>query len=335
MLNPDLILFDDTDKQVAAGVRRCIARLTPQHSVTSRRYAISTLLKEEIDDYLARVLASYRGGWSWPLLDGFRLSRAWLTTPQIAPAEPAGMTSLERAVWCADLWRAQMHKAARSARARAPKPSPRACERFCSTLDTIMALMDALSAIHPRHTHGPDGRIALKAKGQHAQYCELCWRETEHYTAGPLRDAEDQRLGFSRRFCNGHNPQSAASNYRRDLKFKEAFANELKFIRENGLARKRGAVVFLPDAREPSGMALHLVPASAHQEDVRRAAYALVHTGLQGTASDCLALQAQGWSSQQTAERLCLTARAVRLAIARAQPKLKQAELMRVGGMPS
>lgn len=334
MLNPDLILFDDTDKQVAAGVRRCLARLTPQHSVTSRRYAISTLIKEEIDDHLARVLASYRGGWIWPLLDGFQLSRAWLSSPQSAPAEPEGMTSLERAVWCADLWRAQVRKAARSARARAPKPSPRACERFCSTLDTIMALMDALSAIRPRHTHGPDGRIALKAKGQHAQYCELCWRETEHYTAGPLRDAEDQRLGFSRRFCNGHNPQSAASNYRRDLKFKEAFANELKFIRENGLARKKGAAVFLPDAREPSGTALHLVPASAHQEDVRRAAYALVHGGLQGTASQCLAFESQGVPVPHIATRLGITARAVRLAIARAQPKLKQAELLRVGGMP-
>jgi hypothetical protein len=334
MLNPDLILFDDTDKQVAAGVRRCLARLTPKHSVTSRRYAISTLIKEEIDDHLARVLATYSGGWSWPLLDGFQLSRAWLTTSQSAPAEPEGMTSLERAVWCADLWRAQVHKAARSARAKAPKPSPRACETFCSTLDTVMALIDALSAIRPHHTHGPDGSIALKAKGQHAQYCELCWRETEHYTAGPLRDAEDQRLGFSRRFCNEHNPQSAASNYRRDLKFKEAFANELKFIRENGLARKKGSVVFLPDAREPSGMALHLVPASAHQEDVRRAAYALVHSGLQGTASQCLAFEWQGLPVPQIAAHLGITARAVRLAIARAHPKLKQAELARVGGMP-
>jgi hypothetical protein len=135
MLNPDLILFDDTDKQVAAGVRRCIARLTPQHSVTSRRYAISTLIKEEIDDHLARVLASYRGGWSWPLLDGFQLSRAWLTTPRNSPAEPAGITSLERAVWCADLWRTQRQG-----------KSPEAIAQ---------GLREVLQ--HARHHHGFDG----------------------------------------------------------------------------------------------------------------------------------------------------------------------------------
>lgn len=334
MLDPDLIVSSDTDKRVADSVRRCIARITPQHSVTSRRHAISTLIKEEFDAELDRVIWGYRRSWSWPLLEDFCLSKAWLRAPTGAPEPEPDTTNLDRANHCAELWRARLRRAIHSAFAREQDHTRKDLTRFCGTLDSVMALIDEFSKLHPVVTHGPMGRVALQARGHEAEYCELCWRKTEWYTHGNQRDEADRRMGWSRRFCGEHNPKSAASNYRRDLKFKDAFANELKFIRENGLARKKGVVVFLPDSREPSGMGLHLVPASAHQEDVRRAAYALVHGGLQGTASQCLAFESQGLSVSHIAARLEITARAVRLAIARAQPKLKQAELLRVGGMP-
>lgn len=178
------------------------------------------------------------------------------------------------------------------------------------------------------------GRVALEAKGHMAEYCELCWRKTEWYTHGNQRDEADRRLGWSRRFCSEHNPKSAASNYRRDLQFQQRYLEEQTFIYRHKLVRNDAPFVFVRDDRTPSGLELHFTPTSAHPEDERRAAYALVHSGLQGTASQCMAFQSQGLSVQQISVRLGITARAVRLAIARAQPKLKQSEMLRKGGMP-
>lgn len=334
MLEPDLIVSSDTDQRLANGIRRCIAQITPQHSVTSRRHAISTLIKAELDAEIDRVIGGYRRSWSWPLLDGFCLSRAWLCHPNGSPEPAPDMTSLARANHCAAQWRARLRRAIHSAYAREPDHTRKDLTKFCGTLDSVMALIDAFSALHPAVTHGPMGRVSLQAMGHGVEYCELCWRKTEWFTHGHQRDASDRSLGWSRRFCSEHNPKTSASNYRRDLQYKQRYLDEQVFIRRHKLTMSNVAFVFLPDAHAPSGLELHFTPASAHPEDVRRAAYAMVRSGLQGTASQCLAFASQGVTVAQIAERLGITARAVRLAIARAQPKLKQALTLRKGGMP-
>lgn len=88
---------------------------------------------------------------------------------------------------------------------------------------------------------------------------------------------------------------------------------------------------FLPDAECPSGLQMHLVPVSGHEEDIRRAAYAMVHSGLQGTQAQCAALKAQGYNTLQIADRLAITDRAVRLALSALQPRLESAERIRWG----
>jgi len=76
---------------------------------------------------------------------------------------------------------------------------------------------------------------------------------------------------------------------------------------------------------------MHLVPVSGHEEDIRRAAYAMVHSGLQGSQAQCAALKSQGYTTPQIAERLAITSRAVRLALSALQPRLEGAERIRWG----
>lgn len=319
---------------MAKAIRRCLDQVTEHHSVTSRRHAISTILRSELDAELSRVITGYGANWERHLLEGFSLSYAWLRAPEGGQPISQDLSKVDQANECAARWRARLKRAIRSAQAMTSKPHGQTCQRFCCTLDSTMNLIDTFSALRPAHTHGPTGRVALKAQGHYDEYCELCWRPTEFFTHGDLRDAEDRKLGLSRRFCSEHNPQTSASNYRRDLKFKERFLAEVASIRKYGLARNNERVLFLQNTDKPSGWEMHLAPATAHPEDVRRAAYALVHSKLQGTPSQCWALKKQGMPTQEIANCLGVTDRAVRMALSSIKPKLSQAEQVRWGTLP-
>lgn len=300
--------------------------------MTSRRHSISTLLLAEVDGPFTEELRKYRGPWDSALLEGFSPSTAWLHPPTDGrPPESDSRNNVERALDCADRWRTRLKKAIRSAQSQAPRADQARCVRFCCTLDTTMALLDNFSSLRPAHTHGANGRVALKAKGTSELYCELCWRHTEYAAQGDARDADDNRPLVSRRFCREHNQQRSPSTYRRDLKFKDRFIAECELLTWQGLARRKGPFVFLPNPTCPSGMQMHLVPVSSHEEDTRRAAYAMVHSGLQGTQGQCLALHSQGHSSSNIAERLGITARGARLALAAVKPRQENAERIRWG----
>ncbi|MEJ5896630.1 hypothetical protein WIT60_07200 [Aquabacterium sp. G14] len=333
MLPIEPVIFRGTDQRVAMVIRRCLSLITDQHSVTSRRHAISTLLKLEVDAEVARVLTSYRGRWDRGLLQGFLPSRAWLQSP-VGDKPIQGGTTLSTAIGRAEQWRSRIRQAVHSAQRHGEDPTNKACDRFCSTLDSVMSLIDTISTRRPVHTGGPNGRICLAPPGKHEDYCELCWRRTEIAMKGDLRDADNRKLSVSRRFCEEHNPQSATSNYRRDIKFRSAFLAEIEQIGRLKLALCDSKFKFVSDLETPSGWELHIAPVTAHPEDVRRAAYALVHSRLRGTPAQCWAFKKQGLNSQQTAARLGITDRAVRLALSTIVPKLKQAEEIRWGAAP-
>jgi len=194
-----------------------------------------------------------------------------------------------------------------------------------------MGLISKFSTLRPAHTHGDTGRVALRSKGHAEAYCELCWRPTEYATHGALRDAEDRRQRISRRFCSDHNQQRSPSSYRRDLRFKGEFTAECERMSWQDFQHHKRPFAFLPDAECESGWQMHLVPVSRHEEDIRRAAYAMVHSGLRGTQAQCLALQFHGYGTRQIAEHLGITDRAVRLALSAVQPRLESAERIRWG----
>lgn len=145
---------------------------------------------------------------------------------------------------------------------------------------------------------------------------------------------DNRKLSISKRFCEEHNPQTAPSNYRYDLNFKSAFWAEIEQIYRLELAQHNSQFKFAPNKDTPSGYELHFVPVTGHPEDVRRAAYALVHSKLRGTPAQCFAFKLRGLSPKQTAAELGITDRAVRLALSTIIPKLKQAELIRWGSGP-
>lgn len=134
MLDPALIVCSNTDKRVANGIRRCISRITPQHSVTSRRHAISTLIREEIDVELDRVIWGYRRSWSWSLLEDFCLSKVWAKAPSGSPEPESGMNNLDLANQRARLWRARLRRSIHSAQKREEDHTRKDFRRFCDTL---------------------------------------------------------------------------------------------------------------------------------------------------------------------------------------------------------
>lgn len=333
MLPIEHVIVSGSDQRVARAIKRCLLQITDQHSVTSRRHAISTLLKLEVDAEVTRVLASYRGNWDSDLLQGFLPSRAWLQSPP--GAKPVqGYTTFGTATSRAAQWRARIRLSIHSAYRHTSDPIPKACSTFCSTLDALMLMIDVINSKVPAHTRGPNGRVYLMPKRRHGEYCELCWRQTEIATHGDLRDPDNRKLSISKRFCEEHNPQTAPSNYRYDLNFKSAFWAEIEQIYRLELAQHNSQFKFAPNKDTPSGYELHFVPVTGHPEDVRRAAYALVHSKLRGTPAQCLAFKLRGLSPQQTAAELGITDRAVRLALSTIIPKLKQAELSRWGSGP-
>lgn len=333
MLPIEHVIVSGSDQRVAMAIKRCLLQITDQHSITSRRHAISTLLKQEVDAEVTRFLTSYSGGWDRELLQGFLPSRAWLQSPA-GNMNFSDSTKFRAAIYRAEQWRARIKLAIHSAKRSTTEPGKKAYWRFCSTLDSLMLMIDVISSKEPSHTGGPNGRVYLMPKRRHGEYCELCWRQTEIASHGDLRDTDNRKLSISKRFCEEHNPQTAPSNYRYDLNFRSAFWAEIEQIYRLKLAQHKTQLKFAPNKDTPSGYELHLVPATGHPEDVRRAAYALVHSKLRGTPAQCWAFKQQGLSSQQTAERLGITDRAVRLALSTVIPKLKQAELIRWGSGP-
>ncbi len=322
------------DRRVAAAMRRCLNQLTQHHSVTSRRHSISSLIRRELDGEIDRVIRAYCVEQRIVVLAGFRLSRVWQRPPEGCFPPSSKLNRVEAANHFADQWRDLLQHTVRQAKVRsAAQPSART-DRFRRTLDSVIRFIEVLQGLKPAHTHDGGGkRVSLRAKGNHAPYCELCWRPTMFSTLGDHRNAADAQIGVSRRFCTEHSPQKSASIYRRDLAFKERFEQEINVLRE-GWSRIRdtiGPVVKLKDVSKPTGYEVHLVPVTPDPQDIRRAAYALVHGKLQGTGSQCWILNQEGLSSRQIAEELKIPDRTVRSALAMFEVKLAQADRIRLG----
>lgn len=323
-----------TDKRVSAAMRRCLNQLTQYHSVTSRRHSISSLISRELDDEIYRVIRAYCVEQRVAVLTDFRLSRVWQRPPEGGLPPASNLNKVAVANRCASQWCDLLKRTIREANGRAGMQSSTRTVRFCKTLDSVMQFIEVLQGLKPAHTHDGGGkRVSLRAKGNHAPYCELCWRPTMFSTLGDHRNAADAQIGVSRRFCTEHSPQKSASIYRRDLAFKERFEQEVNVLRE-GWSRIRdtiGPVVKLKDVSKPTGYEVHLVPVTPDPQDIRRAAYALVHGKLQGTGSQCWILNQEGRSSRQIAEELKIPDRTVRSALAMFEVKLAQADRIRLG----
>ncbi len=324
------------DRRTAAAMGRLLEQITPSHSITSRRHSIATIIRSELDGEIERVIHAYRTERADEVLLGFRLSYAWLRSPEGHAAPAENLNAVAAANLRASQWRTALKDAVRDAQDREATGPSEKLSRFSQTMDSVIELIDVLSSLKPSHTHegGAHGkRILLKALRGQQRYCDLCWRPTMFSLSGRLSDATDQQLGVSRRFCVDHDPQSAASNYRRDLAHKKAFALEVEHLGENWqtIRDNLGLIALLEDAHEPSGHQIHLAPVTVDRQDIRRAAYALIHAKLRGSSSQCWIMRQQGLPTQAIAQKMKLTQRAVRSALAAFEAKLAYADRIRLG----
>lgn len=322
----------DTDPKVRTALLACLDLITPRHSVTSRRYSLAAILRVHLDAEVSRAIENYTGAWDRELLFGFTLSRTWKKPPprgEQAMTEDGDLPRLDAALRCAERWRSRIRSAIHSVSAPLGEDQVPEWRCFCATLDAVIYCIDVLGSLRPRRTNITKGARQLRQKTWGTDYCELCWREVELKVASKAAESGEIVRG-SRRFCSEHNPRSANSAYWRDRRYKDAFDAEVHrlYQRLNWSSTDLGTAVLElePDPSSPKGARMHVVPATVHDQDIRRAAYAMVRSGLQGTREACLVMRSRGATNAEIATSLNISERAVRLAFETAKERLIRLE---------
>lgn len=299
------------------------------YSLTSRSPSIWSQLRRHLDIPLAEAFRSYRGPWASKLLTGFCLSAAGRRPPKWR-IDNAAWVEAKRAGDLID-WGGLIVPVSRSTPKNRQKTSDadqvldnvRAWDenlrfvihssdvplpgdvsvnghlQFCATLDTIRSLLDALHDFRPQK-----GRDPLKIHGgsrprlpdavirrQNDGCCELCWRHTMRTTGMTDQDTPvNKSRWLSDRFCSEHNPSDPSSRYRADQRYKEAFQQELMALRLR-VVKSAFDVQFHP-------------PHSADVQEIRKAAYDLVHARLRPlTQLEKPSLQESVWRLYQQGMR--------------------------------
>ena len=324
--------------------------LTASHSLTSRRYSIWSLVHKHLDQPFLAALEGYTGAWERRLVGGCLLSEmgcrrpAWRVKYSVvqSPGEAFDEARFEllstkqrggrpKGVLLADWqlanlrkWDSNLRFAIRMAQDASDDPFGVECLHFTGTLDTVRLLLVWLSYCRPARSVHPDydGRLAdAKARRHSTSYCELCWRQTLRSSAfaclrterfaGESDSEWEARLDlelmakrlptaswrrWSNRFCRQHDPRDPGSRYRADLPYKEAFRHEVEAL----MGRRRSNYVL----RFP-------LPRGADQQEVRKAAYDLVHSRLRplgatepGVREKVVLMAREGLSQAEMVRRL-------------------------------
>lgn len=300
--------------------------------MTSRRHSVASLIRVRLDAEVARAIDGYAGAWNRELLTGFVPSRIW-SGPAGGAAiliEPQDeLSRLGAALRSAAIWRQKVREAIHSAQRSRQTVTRKECERFCATLDVVISFIDAFNTLKPARTDVARGARQPRRTSAEPEFCELCWR---------LPQATEEKPGPSlvgRRFCAEHDPQQPNSAYWRDRRYKRDFDAEIRKLemRRRWCSAPLGtsAVELEHDMSCPAGARLHIAPVTAHPEDMRRAAFALVTSGLRGTREACLIMRSQGATNAEIAASLNISDRAVRLALETARKRLARAMEIRWG----
>lgn len=324
-----------TDQRVKATLLSCLDEITSRHSVTSRRYALAAILRVQLDYEVRRVIEGYPGTWDRELLSGFTLSEVWKRSPPRGGERTRTQDNLPRvdaALRYAESWRSRVRSAIHSA--ERPPIDDHVAEwlRFCATLDAVIYCIDVFGTLLPGRTNVAKGARQPRQKAWGADYCELCWRKVEFLVASEASES-GQIVRGSRRFCREHNPRTKNSVYWRDRRYKDAFDAEIHRLHQ----RRRWSTNDLgtallelePDPSRVAGARMHVAPLTVHEEDLRRAAYAMVRAGLQGTREACMIMRSRGATNKEIAASLNISERAVRLAFETARKRILHAAEVR------
>ncbi|MGH8073129.1 MAG: hypothetical protein ACREO4_03520 [Lysobacter sp.] len=328
------------DPTVAEGLRAFGDSLTPSHSLTSRCYSVSSLLRQHLDTPIAKLLLRVRLNPLQQLLGDFKPS----TMLRIPPAHcvnprafghavgrqnqpslvdfasakpacehgefPAGDTVGARrrrstklptsAEGLLELWDSNLRHAERVIEEHSGQLARSQVARMFGSLGSLRNLIATLRFL-----------AGDRAQGTLApEYCELCWRLTMSALAArtPSVGTADAKQ-VSRRFCQKHQPGRPGSLYRTDLRYKAAFHAELQA--QFGLFPSR-YLVRLPAAP------------SADIAEIRKRAYLQVHFKIErsksgdrthGTREEAWLLRSKGMTQSAIARQLKISRQAVSKAL--------------------
>lgn len=228
----------------------------------------------------------------------------------------ANICEYDRRVICSGTWKNYLQQATRHLLSIGIY-SPR-IRKLIGTLETLYIFISYCNELKPKRIRTPKGRHNLQASGiktyrgnaidsyssePEFKYCSLCWRPTV-FTINALLsrlNLKDGQISYlpkiigSRSYCQIHDPADSSSSYRKDLKRKDEFLNEVEAIYK----------------RKKSNFRIALKPLSYLEDDVRRLAYGLVHSRFKGNKENVFLLLRQGIKQAEIALRLGISRQAV------------------------
>jgi DNA-binding CsgD family transcriptional regulator len=228
----------------------------------------------------------------------------------------ANICEYDRRIVCSGTWKNYLQQATRHLLSIGIH-SPR-IRKLIGTIETLYIFISYCNELKPKRIRTPKGRHNLQVSGiktyrgnaidsyssePEFKYCSLCWRPTVFtinalITRLNLKDGQISSLPKivgSRNYCQIHDPADLSSSYRKDLKRKDDFFNEVEAIYK----------------RKKSNFRIALKPITYLEDDARRLAYGLVHSRFIGNKENVFFLLRQGIKQAEIARRLGISRQAV------------------------
>jgi hypothetical protein len=208
-------------------------------------------------------------------------------------------------------------------------------ERLAATMDTLIAVIDFCRALRPPRSKSTSSETAEVRVGPSREFCALCWRPTERFALLAQRKsaaalaadlAKARKKGAaSANYCHYHNPGAKSSRYPAHKKLQGEFKAEVALLASR-LPRKPGHFTRMRVPEHMGSVRLVLEPMSAHEEDVRRAAFAMVYLRLRGRPEQIWIRHKEGMSTKEIAIRHGITPCAVRKSLKSTENKMDIAQ---------
>lgn len=302
------------DPELATAIAQLAHEISSSHSITSRRFSVWSLVRRYVDQPLGNAIAPLkRRSWG-ALVSDFVPSLAWqppsrqvleLATTFREVSLPRINGSLEytsraeSVVSAITQWDECIRLVGRRARIT------KGLSHLVPTLDAMRLVLARLIRLRPRverDVYGVSVRDSLTRPDQYT-FCDLCWRESLRCSALNAGESKFRARRLTSRFCEHHDPRNPHSQYRADIRYKEAFRQELDALLNVG--------------QSAFSFSFH-APRGADFQELRKTAYDLVHARLRPLSSKEPGLREQvatllisGLNQSEVARRLGVSRQAV------------------------
>jgi hypothetical protein len=280
------------------------------------------LVKEDLPAILQSSRLSL--GWEGSSFQGEKTSNFFHLQDRIENCLPSNKTKinthfsceLDRRISNGDSWLTYFDQA--TTHTRLARRSIENKSQILCTLTTLRNFVEYCNELKPKKVRTPKGRAVLQIqqikfnrgntlkayeREQWFERCSMCYKPTV-FTVNAATSASklptDQiayqtKISGSKKYCSDHDPADPASSYRKDLKRRDAFLQEVAAYLNRG----------------ESSYKLHLNRVIGVDEEVRRAAFSLVQSRLKGNKENVLILLSQGIKQAEIARQLGISRQAV------------------------